>query len=161
MGGLQEGSRWLRDQRQQTYVEYLDLLVALIRTFGVGMRVSKFGGQTAINSGHDFKGVDEAFNNLMDDLHHLEQRLELIVGDNVWSAKQKVDDLILSILDARDDEDIIEYEWDEIQEEGWDLLSELQKAMRAELGVKSTAAKRREIGRIVVAARPQSHESAD
>jgi len=64
----------------------------------------------------------------------------------VWDIGRKVDGLILRIMDCRDDENVTEDYWDEIQKEGRRLLPSLQKAMRAELGVKSTSTKRRQTG---------------
>jgi hypothetical protein len=138
LSDLQEGGRWLRDQRQQIYVEYLDLLTALIRSFGVGMRVSKFGGQAAVEAGHNFRGVEDAFHDSLDELHHIELRLELVMGDDVREAKQRMDGFIANIFEATDSNDITNDRWNEIQEDGWDSLDELQRSMRSELGVKST-----------------------
>lgn len=128
LAGRQEGSRWLRDQRQETYVEYLDLLIALTKVFGVGMRVTKFGGQAAVDPGHDVAGVEDSFSEIMDDLQHLEQRLELINDSDVSEVRQEIDDVILRMMDSSDDEKVTEDHWNEIQAESWDLLSRLQKA---------------------------------
>ena len=106
------------------------------------MSVTKFQGQTAIDVGHDVAGVENSFSEILDDLQHLEQRLELIIDSDVSDVKREIDDLILSMMDSRDDEDVTEDDWNEIQAEARDLLEKLQKAMRAELGVKSATRKR-------------------
>jgi hypothetical protein len=136
LGSLQENRRWLRDQRLQTYVEYLDHLVEVTRVFSVGMKVSNLQRERAQNSGHDFTGVENSFQDLMSDLEHLDQRLELIMGHNVSEALQDVHGVILMMTDARDDENATEELWNEITEESWAATSNLQEAMRTELGVK-------------------------
>lgn len=112
LGSRQETRRWLRDQRQQTYLEYLDLMVALNRLFGVGPRVSKFGSQSAVDAGHDFDGVENAFHDLLEQLEHLEQRLELLVGDDTRALVEELSLVPGTIMELSGDEDTTEEEWD-------------------------------------------------
>lgn len=129
---------WLRQKRADAYLELLDLLKEINTSFAVGQRVSKFRAASALQHGHDFEGVEDAWYHHQTELEHLELRIELLGGKLGDLYRDRANDLIIDMTDAIEAEDITEDDWNALVMRAHDLIDDLVKIARQDLGVKST-----------------------
>lgn len=128
-------SDWVREKRGAAYLELLDLLIEINSTFGVGLRVSKLRTDAAIEHGHDFEGVEDLWRSQIDELEHIELRVNMLGGNLTQVYRDKANDVIADMLNALDSSEVSEKEWDSIVHRGQELVDELVAIGRKDLGI--------------------------
>lgn len=136
---------WVREKRGAAYLELLDLLLEINSTFAVGLKVSALQTEAAMAHGHDFEGVEELWRSQINDLEHIELRVNMLGGNLTEVYRQRANDVIADMLDAVDIDEISEKEWNAISRRSRELVDELVAIGRADLGI--VANKRFRIGR--------------
>jgi hypothetical protein len=126
---------WVREKRGAAYLELLDLLIEINTTFAVGLRVSNLKVDSAIEHGHDFEGVEDLWRSHIDDLEHIELRVNMLGGNLTKVYRDKANDLIVDMMDALDNDEITEDEWDLIVRRGRELIDDLVEIGRDDLGI--------------------------
>lgn len=126
---------WMREKRAEAYLELLDLLLEINQTFAVGLRVSHFQAESAREHGHDFEGVEDAWRGETDALDHVELRINMLGGKLTKVYRDNAHDLIGSMFDALDDDEITSEQWSQITSNGHALVEQLVEISRKDLGV--------------------------
>lgn len=126
---------WVREKRGDAYLELLDLLVEINSTFAVGLRVSRLRTDEAAEHGHDFEGVEELWRDQIDELEHIELRVNMLGGNLTKVYRDKANDLIADMMNALDDDEIDEDTWNQIVSRGHELIDDLVAMGRKDLGI--------------------------
>lgn len=126
---------WVREKRGDAYLELLDLLIEINTTFAVGLKVSKLKTEAAVEHGHDFEGVEDLWRSQIDDLEHIELRVNMLGGNLNKVYRDKANDVIADMMDALTADEIAEDEWDMIVRRGHDLIDDLVNIGRKDLGI--------------------------
>lgn len=129
--------QWLKKERLEAYLKLLQHLREMTRRFGVGLRVSKFRAEAA-EHGHDFEGVSWGWQEDMEELEHIEVSIRLLGGRLGALYEATADDLISEMLDAIDDDEISEPEWDHLLGRAHQLIQTLESTAAADLHVPCT-----------------------
>jgi hypothetical protein len=129
------GASWLRDKRLAAYLELLDLVKAINKTFAIGLRVSKLQTESAAAHGHDFEGVEDVWRDSHDELERIEMRINILGGELSAVYRKQADSWISDMLGALDDENPTSEQWDALVERGHQLIDELERVAGADLAV--------------------------
>ena len=125
---------WFREQRLAAYLDLLDHIEAMVRTFSVGLRVSKLRPEAAAEHGHDFAGVEIAWQDQMDELRRLELRVSLL-GGRMTDRYQRLADVMWSnMLDEISNPEPTEERWDQLADSGQRLIGMLERTAREDMG---------------------------
>lgn len=126
---------WLREKRADAYLELMDLLIEINSTFAVGLRVSHLRTESALESGHDFDGVESVWHDQISTLDHVELRINMLGGKLTDVYRDKAHDYVGNMMDALAADNTTEERWDAIVSEGHDLIEELSTIGREDLSV--------------------------
>lgn len=154
-----ETTRWLRDERKAAYIEYLDLLTALVREFSGQVRDDKFTGrlrgEQGRRSGSEIAGAlakerDEAFSSQVQNIQHQNLRLELLMGSDVGHHYANARDAVDVMVDAWKDAYPTEETWEEAADRMHRAIAILKVVMRRDLGVKPPSRWRERRSKVIV-----------
>lgn len=129
-------SQWQRDQQLKSYTEIIHRLIAINEQFATEQRVSKFGGLTAREHGHDFEGATWRWLDGLGELDHLETVLELVGGHARETYRAELGPLLADYMEAIDDATTTEDDWHRLMTRGGSALSSFSAACRADLNVR-------------------------
>jgi hypothetical protein len=107
---------------------------AMVSTFSVGLRVSKLSAETAEEHGHDFAGVEMAWQDQMDELRRLELRVSLLGGRMMDRYERLADVLWSNMLDEISRPEPTEERWDQLSDSGLRLIGILERTAREDMG---------------------------
>lgn len=126
--------QWLKKERLTAYLELLKQLRNMVQRFAVGLRVSKFRADAA-EHGHDFDGVAFAWQDSMDELQDIEVSVRLLGGQLGKVYEKNAHGIILDMLEAIEDDEITEDEWNELLRCAEDLITALEESAARDLQV--------------------------
>ncbi|MEV7132171.1 hypothetical protein AB0N24_04715 [Arthrobacter sp. NPDC093128] len=104
------------------------------KQFAVGMKVSKFSGHVKSDD-HNADTVDWEWHEQMADLERAEVKARIFGGRLGSLYNASADDLVGDMLDAIEDPDITETEWDALTRRGNHLQDALEESAKADLEV--------------------------
>lgn len=134
---------WVREKRGAAYLELLDLLIEINTTFAVGLKVSNLQTEAAEEHGHDFEGVEDLWRGQIDELEHIELRVNMLGGNLTRVYRDKANKWLFDMMAALDSDDISAAEWDSIVRRGHELVDELVAIGRKDLGIPKAKQARR------------------
>ena len=134
LAGRRSERNCLREKRADAYVELLDLLTVISQTFHVGLKVSKLRADAAREHGHDFEGVEQAWRSQLDDLEHVELRVNMLGGRLGKAYQARANDIVFRMLQCVDATSPSETEWDLAGSDVMQLRDDLVSLARADLG---------------------------
>lgn len=126
--------QWLKKERLTAYLELIKQLRGMVQRFAVGLRVSKFRTDAA-EHGHDFDGVTFAWQDSMDELEDIEVSVRLLGGQLGKVYERNAHGIILDMLDAIEDDEITEDEWNGLLRRAEDLITALEESAARDLQV--------------------------
>lgn len=134
LAGRSADQQWLKRERLTAYLELIEQLSSMRKQFAVGMKVSKFSGHVESDD-HNADTVDWEWHEQMEDLERAEVKARILGGrlGSVYNAT--ADDLVGDMLDAVEDPDITEEEWDALTRRGNRLQDALEESAKADLEV--------------------------
>ncbi|MET3812434.1 hypothetical protein [Arthrobacter sp. UYEF3] len=106
------------------------------------MKVTKFSHHTE-DSGHSDASVTWEWQQQIDELERAEVKANILGGQLGTLYRETADDLIGEMLDAIDDEDVTEDQWDALSVRGHDLRRALVKSAKSDLAVPVVRARRK------------------
>lgn len=126
--------QWLQKESLNAYLELLKILRDMVQRFAVGLRVGKFRINAA-DHGHDYKGVTIAWQDSMHHLENIEVSIRLLGGQLGQVYEQGAHDVMLNMLDAIQDDNISEGEWDDLLTCTEELITALEESTAQDLKV--------------------------
>lgn len=126
--------QWLKKERLAAYLELIKQLRDMVQRFAVGLRVSKFRANAADHE-HDFEGVTLAWQDSMDELEDIEISVRLLGGQLGKVYERNANGIILDMLEAIENEEIQEDEWNELLRRAEDLITALEESAARDLQI--------------------------
>jgi len=96
-------------------------------------------------AGHDFEGVEIHWREQLDELDHLEVRIEMLGGKLGKAYRVQANSYVHSMLEIIDQPSPAKADWDAIVQEGHALRDDLIQVSREDLGMKDRRWGRRSV----------------
>lgn len=126
---------WVREKRGAAYLQLLDSLVEIHSRFGISLMTNKFNAEAAILDESRYKDLEAAWHERIDDLGHLQLRVNMLGGNFTQVYEETANGLIVDMMSATRSDRITEQEWESIILRGHKLISELVASARRDLGI--------------------------